>query len=179
MTVSKWAGLALLGLLLTGCSTTRPSPDVSGQIRRSLDGAGLKNVSVSQDRTKGVVTLTGNTPADSDRSQAESIAKSLAAGQVVADEIAVMPPGTDNTRAVNSDLDKAIGEDLDAALLQTHMDRDVHHQVKNGVVTLTGNVNSQGARDRVAKLAAGMPNVRQVVNELQVKEQKASTSYPY
>jgi len=169
-----WA--ATFGLLLTGCSTTRPSPDVSGEIRRSLDDVGLKNVSVSQDRTKGVVTLAGNTPADSDRSQAESIAKSRAAGQVVADEIAVTPPGTDNTRAINSDLDKAIGEDLDAALLQTHMDRDVHHQVK--VVTLTGNVNSQGARDRVAKLAAGVPNVKQVVNELQVKDQKASTSYP-
>lgn len=178
MTVAKWAGLPLLGLLLAGCSTTRPSPDVSGQIRRSLDDAGLKNVSVSQDRTKGVVTLTGNTPDDSDRSQAESIAKSLAAGQVVADEIAVTPPGSDNTRAINSDLDKAIGEDLDAALLQTHMDREVHHQVKNGVVTLTGNVNSQGARERLAKLAAGVPNVTQVVNELQVKDQKASTSYP-
>ena len=94
MTVAKWAGLTLIGLLLTGCSTTRPSPDVSGQIRRSLDDAGLKDVSVSQDRTKGVVTLTGSTPDDSDRSQAESIARSLAAGQVVADEIAVTPPGT-------------------------------------------------------------------------------------
>src|ERR1700722_14368673 len=89
---------------VAGCSSApRQSPDVSGAIRQSLDQAGLKDVSVSQDRDKGVVTLNGNVPADGDKSQAESIAKSIAGAQVVADQIAVIPPGVTDAKAVNSD----------------------------------------------------------------------------
>jgi hyperosmotically inducible periplasmic protein len=104
--------LTLLGIVtLVACSGTaaRQSPDVSDSIRKSLDQAGLKDVSVSQDRDKGVVTLGGHVAADPDKSQAESIAKSIATGQVVANQIAVMPPGVENeAKAVNSDLDQGI-----------------------------------------------------------------------
>src|SRR5579872_3743623 len=104
--------------LISGCSgTSRKSPDVADSIRTSLDQAGLKDVSVSQDRDKGVVTLGGHVGADSDKSQAESIAKSIATGQVVANQIAVMPPGGESeAKAVTSDLDQAIEKNLDAAL---------------------------------------------------------------
>jgi osmotically-inducible protein OsmY len=52
-------------------------PDVSDRIRKSLDQAGLKDVTVSQDRDKGVVTLAGNVAADGDKAQAESIDKNI------------------------------------------------------------------------------------------------------
>ena len=178
MSKSKWIGLATMSLLFAGCATTPPSPDVAGQVRKSLDDSGLKNISVSQDRTKGVVTLTGNVPSDEDKSRAESIAKSNAAGQVVADEIAVTPPGENSPRTVNADIDKAIGEDLDAQLIQNRLNHDVRHSQKNGVVTLKGTVTSQALREHVAKIANGVPNVKEVVNELQVKDQKASSSSP-
>jgi hypothetical protein len=45
---------------------------------------------------------------------------------------------------------------------------------KNDVVTLTSEVNSQGRRAQVEKVASAVPNVPQVVNELQVKDQKAT-----
>ena len=65
--------------LMIGCSAeSRKSPEVSSAIRTSLDQAGLKDVSVSQDRDKGVVTLGGHVPTESDRAQAEAIAKPLA-----------------------------------------------------------------------------------------------------
>jgi len=48
--------------------------------------------------------------------------------------------------------------------------------VKNGVITLKGNVNSQSRRATVEKLAAAVPNVKQVVNELEVRNQKATSS---
>src|ERR1700722_1016155 len=163
--------------LVSGCSgTSARSPDVSNSIRTSLDQAGYKDVSVSQDRDKGVVTLGGHVPADADKSQAESIAKSLAGGQVVADQVAVLPPGIESdAKAVNSDLDKAIGKNLDAALIQSGMHDTVNYSVKNGVVTLTGKVNSQSKRGAAARIASSVSNVRQVVNELQVKDQKASS----
>jgi len=164
---------------LAGCSSEpAKSPDVSDSIRKSLDQSGLKDVKVSQDREKGVVTLDGDVPSDMDKSQAETIAKSIAAGEVVANQIAVVPPAAaSDAKAVNSDVDKGIEKNLDAALIQNRLNKHVKYDVKSGVVTLTGEVNSQSKRAFAEKVAAGVPNVQQVVNELQVKDQKASSTY--
>jgi hyperosmotically inducible protein len=171
--------LALLVVgTLVGCSeTATKSPDVSGSIRKSLDSDNLKDVSVSQDRDKGVVTLGGHVAAEGDKSHAESIAKSIAGAQVVSNQIAVLPPGAESdAKKINSDLDKAIEKNLDAALIQEGLQNGVKYEVKNGVVTLTGEVRSQSNRAQVQAVASHVPNVQQVVNELQVKNQKASSS---
>ena len=174
--------VTLLTLLIfgtvAGCSGITKSPDVSDSIRKSLDQAGLQNVSVSQDRDKGVVTLGGHVPSDSDRAQAESIAKSIAGGQVVSNQIGVIPPAAESeAKTVNSDLDKGIEKNLDAALIQHRLNKSIKYDVKNGVVTLTGEVNSQARRAHVEKIASGVPNVQQVVNELQIKDQRATSSH--
>jgi hyperosmotically inducible periplasmic protein len=163
---------------LAGCSKTSvKSPDVSESIRKSLDQAGLEAVSVIQDRDKGVVTLGGNVATDADKTQAGSIAASIATGQVVANQIAVIPPGVESeAKTVNSDLDAGIEKNLDAALIQNKFHKDVHYKVKSGVVTLTGEVMSQTRRAQVEAVASTVPNVQQVVNELQVKNQKASST---
>ena len=171
--------VALLAVgILAGCSqTATKSPDVSDSIRKSLDQAGLKNVSVSQDRDKGIVTLGGQVASDNEKSQAESVAKSLVGTQVVADQIAVIPVGGEkDAKAVNSDLDKGIEQNLDAALIQNKLHEHVKYEVKSGVVTLTGEVNSENKRALAEKVATGVPNVQQVVNDLQVKNQKATSS---
>jgi hyperosmotically inducible periplasmic protein len=171
--------VALLAVgILAGCSqTATKSPDVSDSIRKSLDQAGFKDVTVSQDRDKGIVTLGGQVASENDKSQAESLAKSLAGVQVVADQIAVIPVGAEKeAKAVNSDLDQGIEKNLDAALIQNKLHKSVKYEVKNGVVTLTGEVNSEDKRARAEKVATGVPNVTQVVNDLQVKNQKASSS---
>ena len=163
---------------LVGCSgASEKSPDVSDSIRKSLDQAGLKSVSVSQDLDKGIVTLGGQVTSENDKSQAESLAKSFAGTQVVADQIAVIPVGVEKeAKAVNSDLDQGIEKNLDAVLIQNKMRDSVKYEVKSAVVTLTGEVNSEGMRSRAETLAAAVPNVQQVVNDLQVKNQKASSS---
>jgi hyperosmotically inducible protein len=164
--------------IMAGCSATAAkSPDVSDSLRKSLDQSGFKNVSVSQDRDKGIVTLGGQVAAQSDKSQADSLAKSLAGEQVVADQIAVVPVGDGkDAKAVNSDLDQGIEKNLDAALIQNKLHKKVSYAVKSGVVTLTGEVNSDDTRAAAEKVATGVPNVLQVVNDLQVKNQKATSS---
>ena len=163
---------------LSGCSgTATKSPDIADNIRKSLDQAGFKDVTVSQDRDKGIVTLSGPVASDNDKLQAESLTKSLAGAQVVANQIVVLPTGMEkNAKTVNSDLDQGIEKNLDAALIQNKMHDDVKYKVKSGVVTLTGEVNSQNKRDQAAQVATQVPNVMQVVNDLQVKNQKASSS---
>jgi len=168
------AGAALLAGMIAACSRTDTrSPAVADEIRKSLDQSGYKDVSVSQDREKGVVTLGGHVASDGDKQHAES----MAAGQVVADEIQVLPAGAEgDAKAVSSDLDKAIDRNLDAALIQNKLNKDISYDVKNGVVTLKGNVNSEIRRNQAAYIASSVPNVQQVVNELQVKNQKASST---
>jgi hyperosmotically inducible periplasmic protein len=162
---------------LLGVQASSKSPDVSDTVRRSLDQANLGDVTVKQDRDKGVVTLGGHVSTEADKSQAESIAKSNAAGQVVADEIAVIPPASSSeAKTVNSDLDQGIEKNLDAALVTSGFNKDVKYEVKNGVVTLTGDVSSQAKRARVESIASKVPNVTQVVNEVEVKNQKATSS---
>jgi hypothetical protein len=54
--------------------------------------------------------------------------------------------------------------------------KSVKYTVKNAVVTLIGEVNTQAQRAMAEKVASQVPNVKQVVNELQVKNQKATSS---
>ena len=178
-TLTSWSAVLAIAAagILTGCSQAVKSPDVSTSMRKALDEAGLKTVSVTQDRDKGVVTLGGHVTLDGEKAQAESIVASLAAGQVVADQIAVLPAGSESdAKTVNSDLDKGIEQNLDAVLILGKLHDSVKFTVKNHVVTLTGEVDSQARRQDAERIAAGVPNVQQVVNELQVKNQKATSS---
>jgi hypothetical protein len=147
--------LLVVGILL-GCSQApTQSPDVSDAIRKSLDQAGFKDVSVAQDREKGVVTLAGHVAAEGDKSQAESIAKSIAGGQVVANQIAVVLTGAESdSKTVNADLDRGIEKNLDAALIQSKLHKSVKYAVKNAAVTLTGEVNTQAQRAMAEKVAS-------------------------
>jgi hyperosmotically inducible protein len=176
LVVTFFTSLAIVAMV--GCwHVSAKSPDVSDTIRKSLDQAGLKDVTVSEDRDKGIVTIGGQVASENDKSQAESLAKSSAGTEVVADQIAVVPVGVEKeTKAMNSDLDQGIEKNLDAALIQNKMHDNVKFSVKSGEVTLTGEVNSQDNRTLAEKVASGVPNVQQVVNDLQVKNQKASSS---
>ena len=180
MKTARWfqAVVVLAGLTVTqACSTKSKFPDVADSIHDALKQAGLKDVSVNQDREKGVITLKGNVAADNDKMQAESIARSMASGQVVGNEIAVLPPGAESVaKTVNSDLDEGIKKNVDAALLQNGLHDDVKYEVVHGVVTLTGEVTSQARRDDAAQVAAAVPNVQQVVNKVDVKNQRATSS---
>ena len=97
--------------------------EISGRFQghSRLTGSGrTPAVKVSQDRDLGVVTLTGQVPSDDQKAQAESIARSFAAPQVVANQITVAPPGGESdAKKIDSDLDGGIEKDLDAALIST------------------------------------------------------------
>jgi osmotically-inducible protein OsmY len=165
---------------IAGCrGTSAKSPDIGDNLSKALYQAGLKDVTVSQDRDKGIVTLGGRVDTEGQKAQAEAMANSLAAGQVVADQIAVIPAGAGKeVQAVNSDLDQGIEKNLDAALIQNKMHDSVNYTVKNGVVTLSGDVNSEHMRTSAAQVATGVPNVRQVVNALEVVKHRKASSTP-
>ncbi|MEO8594477.1 MAG: BON domain-containing protein [Candidatus Solibacter sp.] len=150
--------------------------DVSANVSHALSQAGLKDVTTSQDREKGVVTLDGHVTADNDKIRAESIARSLAGQQVVANRIEVLPAGVEaDARKVNAAIDKGISSNLEAAVIQYNL-RDVKYAVKNHLVTLTGDVDTPEVRNKAEMVASAVPNVQQVVNEIQVRVQKATST---
>ncbi|MGA7241012.1 MAG: BON domain-containing protein [Bryobacteraceae bacterium] len=164
--------LAVAGLV--GC-TSNLAPSVAGKIRDSMKQAGLKDVTVSQDRNKGVVTLGGNVATMDQKAQADQIAQPIAGGQVVANEIAVVPNGDTAVKTVYSDFDKGIEANLDAVLTQSNI-KGVTHSTKQGVVTLKGDLPTPPLRAEAERIAVGVPNVQQVVNEISVKNQRATSS---
>jgi hyperosmotically inducible protein len=174
--------LVLLTLVALGAAmacTTAPtkSADVSGPLRTSLDQAGLKEVSIDQERDKGVVILSGQVATDAEKTKAEMIAKSIAGTQVVSNQIAVVALGAESdAKKINSELDKGIENNLTAALVQAKLQDSVKYSVKNHVVTLSGEVDTEATRTRAGQVAAGIVNVQQVVNEIQLRKQKSTSS---
>jgi hyperosmotically inducible periplasmic protein len=170
---------ALLAIgLLAGCARTPQAPPVANNIRKSLEQAGLKDVSVKQDQDKGVVTLGGHVATDADKANANQIARSLAGNEVVANEIAILPPNDPGpTKTFYSDVDKGIGNNLDAALISNGYHKTgIHHSETNGVVTLTGTVDTEAQRQQLETVARGVPNTQQVVNEIQTRHTQATSS---
>ena len=164
------------------CSQQKASsPDVTSQVKDQLKANNLDDVKVSEDRDKGVLTLSGDVKDEQAKAQAEDIAKQNAGGLIVANEIGVRPEGAESdAKKVDKNLDKGIENNYRAALTAKGMDNQhIQFSSKNGVVTLIGDVDTPTQRDRAEKMAAQIPNVSQVVNELQVKgAKKAHTRVP-
>ncbi len=175
------AAAALLSAVLavTGCQNHKQFADEKPAVTNSLSSSNLSNLSVSQDRDKGVMTLTGNVNTDDQKKQAENLAKQAAPDYTIANEIGVRPPGDQGqTAAVASNLDSAI-EDNFKATLKAHKpldDQSIHGKAKNGTLVLTGSVKTSEQKKEAERLAKKIPHVQQVVNELEVKPGKHSTS---
>lgn len=72
------------------------------------------------------MTLGGQVASYAQKAQAETLAKSLAGAEVVADQIAVIPVGVEKeAKARNYDLDQGIEKNLHAALIRNKMHDNV------------------------------------------------------
>lgn len=61
-------------------------------------------------------------------------------------------------------------KDYKAALISSHLDKQhIRYAASNGVLTLNGTVQNTGQKQEAEKLAGKVPNVKQVVNQLDVK----------
>jgi osmotically-inducible protein OsmY len=164
-------------LLAVGCTKTT-TPSVKAQVERSLEQAGLKEINVDEDRDKRLITLKGNLPDMGQKTQAEQAAQAAAPGWAISNEIGVLPTGDESdAKKVAGNLDDAIESNFKASLIASKLDdAGIKYHAKNGVLTLEGTVANPPIRDQAQQLAGGVPNVREVVNKLDVKHQLAKTS---
>ncbi|HEV2273653.1 MAG TPA: BON domain-containing protein [Acidobacteriaceae bacterium] len=166
-------------LAVAGCNTKPAHPDEKSAVTNSLSTNNLSDVSVSQDQDKGVITLTGNVNSDDQKTQAATLAKQAAPDYTIANEIGVRPPGAESqASSVASDLDSGIEDNFKAAL-KGHKnldDQSISCSAKNGTLLLKGTVKTTRQKKEAEDLAKHIPNVQQVVNEIEVKSGKHSTA---
>ena len=173
---------AVLAATFTWAGCNRENhPDVKYAFDSAMTQNGLGVVKVSQDREKGVLTLKGNVESEDQKAQADNIARQAAPGYTVANELGVTPPNAGSqAEAVNSKLDDAIQDNYKAALKEHKNldDQSISADAKNGTLVLKGSVKTKAQRQEAVQLAKAIPNVQEVVNEIEVKPDKHATAQP-
>lgn len=166
---------AVMLVFAIGCSSNKAStPDIKDRVAKALGDAGFKDLNVTSDNDKQLVTIKGDVKTQEEKERAEDVAKGAAGAWVVANEIGVRPEGVESAaRKIDSNVDSAIEKDFKAVLIANRLDdQHIRYDAKNGVLTLKGDVDTSAQREEAEKLAATVPNVQQVVNELDVKGAK-------
>jgi hyperosmotically inducible periplasmic protein len=165
------ATLTLCGaFMLAGCNQSKHA-DEKDAVNSALTANNLGAVNVSQDRDKGVMTLKGDLESEDKKNQAQTVAKQAAPDYTIANEIGVRPPDNGQSKAVDSSLDNGIEDNYKAAL-KAHQNLDaqsISYKAKNGTLVLSGSVKTLAQKSEAGKLAKTIPNVKQVVNEIEVK----------
>ena len=158
-----------LGVACTSSSGSHVS--YQDNVKKALEQAELTDVSVAEDRDKNTVTLGGTVHSDDAKAKAGDIAKEAAGGRIVVNEVAVEPIGAaSNAKSIASNVDDAIEKNYKAALISSGLKKqDIGYSAKNGVLTLKGHVRTVGEREEAQKVAMNVPNVQQVLNQIDVR----------
>lgn len=161
-----------LSLVLLGCLALPAALPASLVSDRKMETAVRSSYVfrvVLQDRVRanaafGVLTLTGSVEDQADRMLAEDTARSVAWVSDVTNKITLLPSYREQT-------DPWLALRVLALLrLRTAVSPDtIRVAVAGGTVTLTGTVSDDLQRERTAHIAAGIPGVKQVQNNLVLK----------
>ena len=169
-----WAVAAafVVMLALASCNQNPRHPDVKYKVDTAMTQNNLGVVTVSQDRDKGVITLTGDVENEDQKAQATNVAAQAAPGYAISNELGVRPVGQESqAKAVDSSLDSAIEDNFKASLkAPKNLDQQhISYDAKNGTLVLKGSVKTPAQREEAQKLAKAVPSVKEVVNEIQVR----------
>ena len=158
--------------LVTGLGCNRAnSVSYKDGVKKALEQVDLKDVDVAEDSAKNTVTLSGVLHSENSKQQASEVAQSAAGNRIVVNEISVQPVGQESeAKGIASNVDDAIEKNYKAALISKGLDKQhIRFDAKNGVLTLKGSVKSADQRQLAQQEASNVPNVQQVLNELQVR----------
>ena len=164
---------AVMTLLIAGvaCSSHTNNANYKESVKNALTQAELQDVTVSEDADKNTVTLGGKVHSEDAKQQAGQVAQSAAGNRIIANEISVEPVGVESSaRKIESNVDDAIEKNYKAALISKGLDKqNINFDSKNGVLTLKGKVKSMQQRQLAEQVASNVPEVGQVVNEIEVR----------
>ena len=173
MKITTLLTTAMFAALLIGaaCTQTNTRKSEADAVKQALQQADLKDVTVSDDTDKNTITLGGTLHSEDAKSRAGDVAKQAAPDRTIANAISLQPVGDESqAKSVQSNLDDGIENNYKAALVSKRLDKQsIHYDAKNGVLKLTGSVKTPQQKQEAELLASKVPNVQQVVNEIEVK----------
>lgn len=155
------------GPMISACQNTAKSPDYESRVQDQLKSAEIKDVNANWKKDENALHLTGEVKNATDKQRAEELANQVVgtSGRVI-NEVKVEG---DNS----SELDSRIEQSLDKMFKEDDQwDRDTNDLTfhsKAGVVTITGDAQSQAIKDRVTERVRTVDGVKDVVNDLQIK----------
>ena len=163
--------LAIAVILIGSACSKQPSASYKDTVKTALEQADLEDVRVSEDADKNTITLNGTLHSDDAKQRAEDVAKANGGNRIVVNEVSVQPTGTESeARGIASNVDDGIENNYKAALIEKGLDQEhIRFDAKNGVLTLKGSVETPTQRKEAQLLAQTIPNVQQVLNEIDVK----------
>ena len=166
---------ALLGVapLTVGCSKSYNGnkPDYEARVNDQLKSANLDNkVNVNWKNDDQTLHLTGKVDSAADKRRAEELAQQVVgtSGHVV-NEVAV--EGVDYG-GVDDQIENRLSKMFEDRTEWDFDGRGVSFDSKEGVVSITGTVESQAIRDKIEARARATAGVKDVVNDLKVKPKK-------
>ena len=162
--------MLLVTLLAVACSQ-RQTVSYSDSVKKALEQADLKDVTVTEDRDKNTITLGGKLHSEDAKQQAGQIAQAAAGSRIIVNQISVEPVGdAAAAKRVESNVDDGIEHNYEAALISKGLDKEhIRFDAKNGVLVLKGSVKTLNQRKEAEQIADNVPNVAHVVNEIQVR----------
>jgi osmotically-inducible protein OsmY len=165
------SAVILLLLASVACNQRANNASYQDGVKKALQQADLGDVTVNEDEAKNTITLGGKLHSEEAKQRAGDVAQSAAGNRIIANEISVEPVGAESqARKIASNVDDAIESNYKAGLISNGLDKQsIRYDAKNGVLTLKGTVKSAQQRQEAEKLASSVPNVAQVINEIQVR----------
>lgn len=167
------SALAVLLLGAAACSSTRPpgqqfdDATVTAKVKTKITAdPKLNPFEIDVDTLDGVVTLRGDVPTAEKAAEAVKLARYTEGVINVENRLRVHHGLTVGQRiddaTLSSEVDAELGADPDVSAANIDVD------VQDGVVTLSGLVNSETARTQAERVARGVDGVRRVINEIRV-----------
>jgi len=163
--------LVLLMLASVACTQKASKASYEDGVKKALLQADLGDVTVTEDEAKNTITLGGKVHSDEAKQRAGDVARSAAGDRIIANEISTEPVGAESqARKIEGNVDDAIEKNYKAGLISNGLDKQsIRYDAKNGVLTLKGSVKNTEQRHQAEQVASSVPNVAQVVNEIQVR----------
>jgi osmotically-inducible protein OsmY len=124
----------LLALVATMACAQRQTVSYDDSVKKALEQADLKDVTVTEDRDKNTITLGGKLHSEDAKQQAGQIAQAAAGNRIIVNQISVEPVGSESAaKKVESNVDDGIENNYKAALISKGLDKEhIRFDAKNG-----------------------------------------------
>jgi osmotically-inducible protein OsmY len=166
--------VALLGTapLTIGCSKPANQPDVESRVNEQLKTAKLDDkVKVDYKKDENAVHLSGKVDTAAEKARAEELAQQAVgtSGRVV-NEVAIEDV---DMGKVDDRIEEQLGKMFEDRTEWDFDGKGVTFDSKQGVVTITGHVESAAVKTKIGERARAVAGVKDVVNDLEVDAPKA------